>query len=224
MFFQPIEFTQIEHETRFKRVLNGLFILITVYAGLFFFLAQIVDPGALFKRVDFLTGGSVGQEDSLSMAILTAIFIHFSWGVTAVAMFTSEICARVLRPAALIINPGCSPGFIVNSIPFFTLNFSIVLAIVVHVVTPLFFGFLLPSWQTFSLLITTILATNKEARAHVGSRVRQKIDTFTIGGEPNNAVHPVVSFALLPLRSLATGGAPTTTRPAEDNLVWIELH
>ena len=117
----------------------------------------------------------------------------------------------------------CSPGFIVNNIPFFTLNMSIVLAIVVQVVAAVFVGFLFPFWLTFSAVATTILVTNKLARKHVASRLRQQIDTFTIGG--NNTAHPVVSIAVLPLRG-QTGEAPTLgrpTRPAENSFGSIQL-
>ena len=45
-----------------------------------------------------------------------------------------------------IIHPVCSAGFIVNKIPFFSLNFSIVLGIVVQLVTGVFFDFPVPLW------------------------------------------------------------------------------
>ena len=121
-------------------------------------------------------------------------------------MVTAEICACVMRPASTIIHPVCSVGFIVNHIPFFTLNFSIVLVLVVQTVTVVFFEFRAPFWLNASLVLTTILVTNKGARAHVATRLRQQIDSFTIGG--NKATHQVVEIALVPLRSLA-GPAPT---------------
>ena len=193
-FFQPIEFKQIEHEKRFKLVLKCLFILITVYVGSFFLLAQIIEPGALFGRVYFLTGDLFEQEESI--AALTEVFILFSHGITALAMVTAEICARIMRPASTIIQPVCSAGFVVNSIPFFTLNLSIVLIIVVQLVTGVFLDFVLPFWLIISGLITTILVTNKGATKHVLSRLRQQIDSFTIGRnntfDPGEPVHPVV--------------------------------
>ena len=133
-------------------------------------------------------------------------FFLFGDAVTGLAMVTAEICAWIMRPASTIIHPVCSVGFIVNHIPFFTLNFSIVLGLVVQAVTMVFFEFLAPFWLNISAVITTILVTNKGARAYVALRLRQQIDSFTIGG--NNTVHPVVGIALVPLRSLA-GSAPT---------------
>ena len=140
------------------------------------------------------------------MAKLTTIRIIFSHGITVLAMVISEVSAHVMRPPSTISHPVCSPGFIVNNIPFFTLNISIVLAIVVHVVAGVFFELQVPFWLNISVAITIILVTNKGARTHVASRVRQRIDTFSIGG--NNTIHPVVSIALVPLRS-ETGDAPT---------------
>ena len=117
--------------------------------------------------------------------------------------------------SSTIIHPVCAVGFIVYNIPFFTLNFSIVLSLVVQTVTKVFFEFQSPFWLCFSAVLTSILVTNKGARAHVATRLRQQIDSFTIGG--NNTVE----IALVPLRSL-TGSAstlPTSTRatfcPAE---------
>ena len=213
-FFQPIEFIQIQHEKRFKLVLKIILILITVYVGLFFVLAQIIEPGALFRRVYFLTGGVFD-----SVTKLFAKLILFSGGITALVMVTSEICAWVMRPASTISHPVCSPGFIVNHIPFFTLNISIVFGMVGRLVAGVFFEFFAAFWFP-AAVVTSIFVTNQGARAHVASRLRQKIDTFTIGG--NNTVHPVVSIALVPLRSL-TGDAATLatpTRLAEDTVVF----
>ena len=122
-------------------------------------------------------------------------------------MVTAEICACLMRPASTIIHPPvCSVGLIVNSIPFFTLNLSIVLMLVVQTAT-VFFELQTSILFNISAVLTTILVTNKGARAHVAKRLRQQIDSFTIGG--NNTVHPaLVEIALVPLRSL-TGSAPT---------------
>ena len=144
-----------------------------------------------------------------------AKFSLFSGGITVLAMVTSEICAWVKGPGSAIIQPVCSPGFIVNHIPFFTLNMSIGFGIIVHAVARVFLDYFAPFCFP-AVLVTTIFVTNQEARAHVAQRIRQQIDTFTIGG--NNTVHPVVSIALVPFRSLTREAAtlPPPTRPAED--------
>ena len=221
-FFQPIEFHLLEHEKRFKSLMILILVLTTVYVALFFLLAQIIGPGALFRKVDFLTDvPSLDFEDSMTK--LTAIFTISPSFVTGLIMVTSEICAWVKSPSSVNVHPECSPGFIVNIIPFFTLNMSIVLAHVVRVVAAIFFKVLVPFWLNLGVVITTILVTNKLARKHVASRLRQQIDTFTIGG--NNTAHPVVSIAVLPLRG-QTGEAPTLgrpTRPAENTVGSIQL-
>ena len=135
-----------------------------------------------------------------------SVFLLFGNGAMALAMVTAEICACIMRPASTIVHPVCSVGFVVNHIPFFTLNISIVLVTVVNTVTWVFFEFSSPYWLNMSAVMTSILITNKGARAHVAKRLRQQIDSFTIGG--NNTVHPFVEIALVPLRSLA-GPAPT---------------
>ena len=218
-----MKFTQIAHEKRFKFVLMGQFTLITACVVLLFVWTQIVEPGALFGRLHFLKGEvepEVDLENQLVEQLLEPeggnaylVFILFGNGATALAMLTAEICACAMRPASLtIIHPGCSVGLVVNVIPFFTINLSIVMIIVVQTVAMVFFGFLAPFWLIISAVTTTILVTNKGARAHVELRLRQQIDRFTIGG--NNTAHPVVSIALVPLRSLNRYAPtmPTSTR------------
>ena len=143
--------------------MKSLLILITVNVVLLALLAHMTEPGSLLGRVD------LEQEDS--MAKSTRMFLVFSNGITVLAMVTSEICVRVMRPAPTIIEPVCSAGFIVNTIPFLTLNFSIVLGIVVHAITGFFFEFDFHIWLHISALLTAILLTNKMARKHVASRL-----------------------------------------------------
>ena len=200
-----------------------ILILITVYVGLFSVLAQIIEPGALFKNVYFLTGDMVEVENSNDKfnRLTGALFILFSSGITTLTMVTSEICAWIKRPASTINHPVCSPGFIVNHISFFTLNMSIGFGLVVMVVL-VFLEYVAPFWFP-AAVVTTIFVTNQGARAHVAQRIRQQIDTLTIGG--NNTVHPVVTIAVAPMRSLV-GDAATLTpprRPTEDTVASIEL-
>ena len=190
--------------------MRSLFVLITVCVVLVFVWALIVEPGTLSGSVVFLTGdmSEVGKAHLM-------VFL-FGNGATALVMVTAEICAYVKRPASTNIQPVCSAGFIVNPIPFFTLNSVIVLLMVVQVVATVFFEFSSPPWLNISAVITTIFVTNEEARAHVATRLRQQIDSFTIGG--NNTVHPVVEIALVPLRSLTgarslAGPSPTLPNP-----------
>ena len=166
-----MKFTQIAHEKRFKFVLMGQFTLITACVVLLFVWTQIVEPGALFGRLHFLKGEvepEVNLENQLVEQLLEPeggnaylVFILFGNGATALAMLTAEICACAMRPASLtIIHPGCSVGLVVNVIPFFTINLSIVMIIVVQTVAMVFFGFLAPFWLIISAVITTILVTS----------------------------------------------------------------
>ena len=236
-----MEFTQIDHEKYFKFVMRGLFILITVCVVLLFVLAQIIEPGALYARVGFLTGDMFSKPEDNRAHLM---FLLFCNGVTALALVSAETCACIMRPASTAIQPVCSVGFIVINIPFVTLNFSIVLFFVLHTVTWVFFELQSPFWLNGSALITSILVTNKEARAHVALRLRQQIDSFTIGGNNtvhqvvsvasrlrqhidsftiggNNTVHPVVEIALVPLRSL-NGSAPTLPTSTRATLCPVE--
>merc|ERR1712192_266758 len=201
----------IEHERRFKFVLKALFILITACVILLFVWAQTFEPGALFnfKGTNFLTGGMLYEPEAIKAYF---VFLLSGNGATALAMVTAEICASIMRPASTIIQPVCSIGVIVNSIPFFTLNMSIVMILVVNTVTWVFFEIQSLFYLNLSAILTCILVTNKGARAHVATRLRQQIDSFTIGG--NNTVHPAVEIALVPLRSLSKSAPtlPTSTR------------
>ena len=185
--------------------MNGILILITLCVVLVFVLAQIIEPGVYFRGIYYLTGDML---DKLEYGTAHLMFLVFGNAVTFLTMVTAEICAYVMRPASTstTIQPVCSVGFVVNNIPFVTLNFSVVISLVLQTVTKVFFEIQLPFWFNVSVLITSILVTNKGARAHVATRLRQKIDSFAIGG--NNTVHPVVEIALVPPRSLAES-APT---------------
>ena len=73
------------------------------------------------------------------MAKTARMFIVPCNGGTVLVMIASEIFAQAMRPTTTIVHPVCSAGFIVKQIPFLTLNISIALPILVHVVTSAFF-------------------------------------------------------------------------------------
>ena len=63
-----------------------------------------------------------------------------------------------------------------------------------------------------SAVLTTLLLSNKKARKHIALRLRQKIDSISIGG--NNNVHPVVEVALVELRDqIEDSGSPRHNAP-----------
>ena len=126
----PAEFTfsQLGQEKRFKFVLKGLLILITVYVALFFLLAEIIDPRAHSSGVSSFTAGLLftdGLLDELESSI-TKMFVLLSNGITGLAMLIIEICAYFKGPTSTV-HPVFSAGF-----PFFKLNSSIVLILVVR--------------------------------------------------------------------------------------------
>ena len=95
------------------------------------------------------------MSDELEYGKAFIRFFLFGDAVTGLAMVTAEICACIMRLASTVIHPVCSVGFIVNHVPFFTLNFSIVLSLVVQAVTMVFFEFLAPFWLNISAVIST---------------------------------------------------------------------
>ena len=115
--------------------------------------------------------------------------------LTALSMIGSEIIARFSRRLQPIsTNP--SPT-IINAIPFSTLNISIALTIVVNIILTIL-GLNVVNGIQLSVVLAALLATNKKARKHLRIRLRQNLDSFTVGR--SSKVAPVVSIALVPIR------------------------
>ena len=202
--------------------MTGLLILITVYVFTIFELANIIEPGAVFKSACmplymqvYLLNGGPSRADCLAGYVIprSTSTIH---GITAIAMIAAEVCARIMRPANLSTtgNPVtvCSPSFIVNNIPFLSLNSSIALVFGLQVTLKVFVEFFKLNkpnkWyqlQVPSLLLIAILATNKLARKHVALRLRQYFDVVTIGRNNTSSTASSVSTIVVPV-----GGQPTT--------------
>ena len=136
--FQPIQFNALDHEKRFKIILTGLLIFITVYVFAIFELANVIEPGAVFKGTCmplylhvYLLNGGPSRADCDPYKYVLPISILTIHGITASSMIAAEVCARIMRPAnaSTAGNPVtlCSPPFIVNNIPFLSLNSSIAL-------------------------------------------------------------------------------------------------
>ena len=115
--FQPAEFSQIEHEKRFKSIAKGLAIVITVNAISYCILAHYIEPEVFLREVPLLDGDTTTEAVSL---IIPRIMVC----VTAIVMVTSEVCAHIMRllyPAStsvIPLIPVCSVGFVANNIPF----------------------------------------------------------------------------------------------------------
>ena len=124
------------------------------------------------------------------------IYFHaISSTLTALSMIGSEIIARFSRRSQPIsTNP--SPT-IINAIPFSTLNISIALTIVLNIILTILSLNVVNGIQ-LSVVLAALLATNKKARKHLRIRLRQNLDSFTVGR--SSKVAPVVSIALVPIR------------------------
>ena len=124
-------------------------------------------------------------------------FLVTSASLTFLFMLASDIFVRISRISSQPSPPNASPTIIINTIPFSTLNISIALTIVVNIIM-ITFGVVLAPGIPATLLLATLLTTNKKARKHLRLRLRQKIDSLTIGRR--NRVEPIVSIALVPIR------------------------
>ena len=85
-----------------------------------------------------MTGVDPSQLDGdIATVTVSLLFHRLVVDLTIVVMVISEVCARIKRPASSVIaHPVsvCSVGFVANNIPFFSLNFSIVLGILANLV------------------------------------------------------------------------------------------
>ena len=220
--FQPTQFNQLEHEKRFKLVFKGLIIVITICVVAFFAVLNLLEPGSLLTNWGPMqTSGVVATKKDDLETTFPFLTLGVSWGLTALVMATSDVFARVIVPAPTAISPvTCTVGFVTNNIPFLTLNFSIVIGIFVNMVMIVFFNAFGAHGVQISAVLTVFLVTNRKAKNHLKLRLQQKFDSFTVGGTNlvhpvgwtnsvhppvtysvrKNAVDPMVSIALVPLR------------------------
>ena len=144
------------------------------------------------------------QKSAKSPVIL---FFHLtSSGVTVLFVIGSEIVARFSRrsqpnPANTNTTFNNNQALIINPLPFSTLNIAIALKIIVNIILNIFRLSVLNGSQ-LSLVLLALLVTNKKARKHLRIRLRQNMESFTVGR--SSRVGPVVSIALvnLPTRNL----------------------
>ena len=179
----------------------------------FFAALNFLEPGSLTHWGPMQTSGVVAnKKDYVETKFVT---VGVFWGFTALVMAISDVITRVFVPAPTVISPvTCTVGFVTNNIPFLTLNFSIVIGIFVNMVMIVFFNTFGAHGVQISAVLIVFLVTNKKARDHLKLRLQQQFDSFTVGetnlvhpfgwnnsvNPPVNAVEPVVSIALVPLR------------------------
>ena len=202
-------FYQLDHEKQFTFNMKGLFVVNTVYIASFFILGGFLEPGFGSGRVSFLSDVEVveGPEGEVPLGLL---FHRVTICVTILIMVGSELSARLMRPKSTAIHPieGPTNHFVVveNNVPFSSLNLSIVLAVIVIIVRDVVFNAFGARGIPISVVLITLLVSNKKARKHVLLRLRQKLDAIAIGG--NNTVHPVVEIALAEVRDQMDDSAP----------------
>ena len=131
--------------------------------------------------------GVKGSNSHLTMYFhITAVCL------SVLFMIGSDIFVRFSRHSQP--TPANAPTTIVNTIPFSTLNTSIALTIVVNVILHMF-GVTLVMGVHATLIMATLLLTNKRALNHLRLRLRQNFDSLSIGRS-----NRVVSIALVPIR------------------------
>ena len=210
-FLQPTEFQQMDHEKDFKTAFKGISIFISFYTFSIFVLAHMIKPGVGFNfnfNEEFLVTKSLFEGDVTSRLLLIVVLSFFT--LTALVLVTSEICACTMIPVATtIVQPtSCSTNFITNPIPFVSLHICMIVGFFRHMVLGFLFDIAVPPWFVICSLLLAILATNRKAQKHVALRIRQKLSMMTVG--TNNAVHPIISVALVQLGDQVDGVGVTT--------------
>ena len=198
-------FYQLDHEKQFTFNLKGLFVVNTVYVASFFILGGFLEPGFGSERVSYLSEVEVveGPEGEVPLGLL---FHRVTICVTILIMAASEISARLMRPKSTAIHPANHFVVVENNVPFSSLNLSIFLAVIVIIVRDVVFNAFGARGIPISVVILTLLVSNKKARKHVLLRLRQQLDAIAVGG--HNTVHPVVEIALAEVRDQMDDSAP----------------
>ena len=137
-------------------------------------------------------------EGSKSNSHVNVYFHITSASLTVLSMIVSHTVVRFSRRSQPSSDNASTA--IINTIPFSTLNISVALALFVNIILAMF-GVTLVNGLMASLILAGLLVTNKKARKHLRLRLRQNIDSLTIGRSRSNRVDPaVVSIALVPVR------------------------
>ena len=195
----------MDHEKDFETAFKGISIFITFFTFSISVLAHMIEPGV---GLNFNFNEEFGGwEGNVRLRLLRTVL--FSFGpLTVLVLVTSEICACTMIPqATTIVQPtSCSTNFNTNPIPFVSLHICLIVGFFRHMVLGFLFDIAVPPWLVICLLLLAILATNRKAQKHVALRIRQKLSMMTVGG--NNAVHPIISVALVQLGDQVDGVTP----------------
>ena len=183
-------------------VLGGLLTAITIYVLSVLGFTHLVETGTLIRIQHTELCPRVAEKPPPLLAVLmdvpgsrfhTTFYFHLTSGfLTFFFMIGSEIIARFSRRSQPI--PVNATTTNINTIPFSTLNISISLAIFVNVILNIF-GLSVANGIQLSVVLAALLVTNKKARKHLRTRLRQNLDSLTVGRSSR-----VVSIALVPIR------------------------
>ena len=195
----------MDHEKDFETAFKGISIFITFFTFSIFVLAHMIEPGVGFNfsfNEEFK-----GWEGNVRLWLLRTVFFSF-FTLNVLVLVTSEICAyTMIPPATTIVQPtSCSTNFIINPIPFVSLHICMIVGFFRHMVLEFLFDIAVPPWLVICTLLLAILATNRKAQKHVALRIRQKLSMMSVGR--NNAVHPIISVALVQLGDQVDGVTP----------------
>ena len=197
----------MDHEKEFETAFKGISIFITCFTFSISVMAHMIEPGV---GLNFNFNEEFGGwEGNVRLRLLRTVL--FSFGpLTVLVLVTSEICAcSMIHPATTNVQvqpTSCSTNFIANPIPFVSLHICIIVGFFRHMVLGFLFDIAVPPWLVICSLLLAILATNRKAQKHVALRIRQKLSMMTVGG--NNAVHPIISVALVQLGDQVDGVTP----------------
>ena len=115
------------------------------------------------------------------------IYFHIMAGsTTAFFVIVSEIVACFSRGSS---TPNTAT---INTIPFLTLNTSLALTMVVNIILGFLFGIPLSKGTQSSLILASLVVTNKNVRKHVKHRFRQKLAFLFI--RTSSSIEPVIFF------------------------------
>ena len=131
----------------------------------------------------------IDSQGSKSNSHVNVYFHIAAASLTFLFIIGSDIFVRFSRRSESSSQPNSQPSStIVNTIPFSTLNISMTLAIVSSISSAIL-GVWSGNGLQASLILAGLVATNKNARKHLRLRLRQNMDSFTIGR--SNRVEPV---------------------------------
>ena len=227
-----------------------LLALTSTYASVALYFAHIIQPGALVnKRAIF---DDLSGEPTIIIAILSGaqrpsfhpmmIFNRCAGISTAVVLIFTEVFARTKIPSTSNSLPNPLASEVItsnnaltsaNKLPFSSLNISFALVVVLHIlVNVLFKEPIMHYGIQMSVMLPSLLATNRKAKKHLATRLWQHKESLIVGRNKscrmsinlhgktlNPSFTPMKSAWLLHIWPLFTRLYPKQTRKLQATLV-----